>query len=147
MSLCDLTSLTHTQTSGSLSTPAQSSAVVSIKPTVGLTSRHGVYSVSEWQDTVGVLASSVRNAATVLTAIFGQSIDILHSLRFTNSKLTLSGPDPNDAFTESDPRDSEDGNARKPPTDTNFADACTSSGLKGKRIAVSNQYFNFDGRT
>lgn len=64
--------LTFDKTSGSLSSPAQRSAVVSIKPTVGLTSRHGVYAVSEWQDTVGVLARSVYDAATVLTAIAGE---------------------------------------------------------------------------
>ncbi|CAK7230196.1 hypothetical protein SBRCBS47491_007503 [Sporothrix bragantina] len=68
-----------TETSGSLSSPAQKAGVISIKPTVGLTSRYGVYSVSEWQDTVGVLSRTVLDGATVLSAI--------------------SGPDENDPFT------------------------------------------------
>ncbi|KAG5764342.1 hypothetical protein H9Q72_007592 [Fusarium xylarioides] len=104
-----------TETSGSLSSPAQKSAVISIKPTVGLTSRHGAYLVSEWQDTVGVLARTVQDAATVLTAI--------------------AGIDPNDHFTISDPRD--DSNTQKPKEGTNFAHACTKRGLEGKRIAAS----------
>ncbi|CAF3485281.1 unnamed protein product [Fusarium graminearum] len=102
-----------TETSGSLSSPAQRSAVVSIKPTVGLTSRHGAYLVSEWQDTVGVLARTVQDAATVLTAI--------------------AGTDPNDPFTISDPRD--DSNTQKPDEGIDFTRACVKSGLEGKRIA------------
>ncbi|OHE92033.1 hypothetical protein CORC01_12672 [Colletotrichum orchidophilum] len=98
-----------TETSGSLSSPAQKPSVVSIKPTVGLTSRYGVYSVSEWQDTVGVIARSVKDAAIVLTAIHG--------------------PDPNDSFTVSDPRDSED--VQEPSEATDFALACKESGLQG----------------
>ncbi|SCV37382.1 related to amidases [Fusarium fujikuroi] len=101
-------------TSGALNSPAQKSAVISIKPTVGLPSRHGAHLVSEWQDTVGVLARTVQDAATVLIAI--------------------AGTDPNDPFTISDPRD--DSNTRKLGQDTNFAHACTKSGLEGKGIAA-----------
>ena len=64
--------LSHKQTSGSLASPARVSATVALKPTVGLTSRHGVYCVSEWQDSVGILARSVRDAAYMLSAIAGK---------------------------------------------------------------------------
>ncbi|KAK6703139.1 hypothetical protein SNK04_013024 [Fusarium graminearum] len=111
-----------TETSGSLSSPAQRSAVVSIKPTVGLTSRHGAYLVSEWQDTVGVLARTVQDAATVLTAI--------------------AGTDPNDPFTISDPRD--DSNTQKPDEGIDFTRACVKSGLEGKRIAIPRHLFPTD---
>jgi amidase len=57
--------------------PASKSAVVGIKPTVGLTSRYGVYSASEWQDSVGILARSVRDAAMLLTVIGGKILDRL----------------------------------------------------------------------
>ena len=63
--------LTVSNTDGSLSSPAQRSCVVSVKPTVGLTSRYGVYPVSEWQDTVGIIAKTVKDAALVLSAIAG----------------------------------------------------------------------------
>ncbi|KAK9686747.1 hypothetical protein K7432_015053 [Basidiobolus ranarum] len=42
-----------------------------IRPTRGLTSRNGVIPLSSSQDTVGVLAKSVRDAAYVLNAIAG----------------------------------------------------------------------------
>ncbi|CZT10488.1 uncharacterized protein RAG0_14943 [Rhynchosporium agropyri] len=41
------------------------------KPTSGLKSRHGVFCVSHIQESVGVMAKSVIDAATVLTAIAG----------------------------------------------------------------------------
>lgn len=51
--------------------PARASGVVGFKPTVGLTSRHGVYCVSEWEDSVGVLGRSVEDAAVILSAMAG----------------------------------------------------------------------------
>ncbi|PSN70519.1 amidase signature enzyme [Corynespora cassiicola Philippines] len=103
-----------TETDGSLSSPAQRSCVVSLKPTVGLTSRHGVYPVSEWQDTVGVIAQTVKDAALVLTAI--------------------AAPDEEDPHTISDERDAE-GNMR-PPQGTDITQACRDNTLEGTRIAV-----------
>lgn len=51
--------------------PANRNALVGIKPTVGLTSRAGVIPESEHQDSVGVLARTVSDAALVLDSIRG----------------------------------------------------------------------------
>ena len=61
-----------TETDGSLILPGQASSVVAIKPTVGLTSRSLVVPVSQHQDTVGSLARTVRDAATILQTIAGR---------------------------------------------------------------------------
>lgn len=60
-----------TETDGSIVSPANSSGVVGIKPTVGLTSRAGVIPISHSQDTVGPHARTVRDAAIVLGALVG----------------------------------------------------------------------------
>ncbi|KAI1816351.1 amidase signature enzyme [Poronia punctata] len=60
-----------TETIGSIISPAESNNLVGIKPTVGLTSRHLVIPISEHHDTVGPLARTVKDAATILTAIAG----------------------------------------------------------------------------
>ena len=60
-----------TETDGSIVAPAAANAVVGIKPTVGLTSRAGVVPISHSQDTVGPLARSVADAATVLGILTG----------------------------------------------------------------------------
>ncbi|KAM0143944.1 hypothetical protein ACHAP3_001211 [Botrytis cinerea] len=57
------------ETSGSVILPAQRSAVIGMKPTVGMISRYGMYISSDNQDTVGILARSVKDAALVLTVI------------------------------------------------------------------------------
>ena len=60
------------ETAGSIILPAQASNVVGIKPTVGLTSRSLVIPVSPRQDTVGPIARTVKDAATILQAIAGR---------------------------------------------------------------------------
>jgi len=60
-----------TETDGSIVLPANNCGVVGLKPTVGLVSRHGVIPVSRTQDTPGVHARSVTDAARVLTVIAG----------------------------------------------------------------------------
>jgi len=58
-----------TETAGSIVYPASVCGVVGLKPTVGLTSRTGVIPATISADTVGPLARSVADAATVLAAI------------------------------------------------------------------------------
>src|SRR5205823_4274402 len=64
-----------TETDGSIVCPASANGVVGIKPSVGLVSRAGVVPISHTQDTVGVHARSVADAAAVLTAIATTSVD------------------------------------------------------------------------
>ncbi len=58
-----------TETDGSIVSPAAANGVVGIKPSVGLVSRAGVVPIAHSQDTVGVHARSVADAAAVLTAL------------------------------------------------------------------------------
>lgn len=60
-----------TETSGSILSPACQNSLVAIKPTVGLVSRSGVIPVSYTQDTIGPIATSVTDAAIILSAISG----------------------------------------------------------------------------
>ncbi|KAI0357737.1 amidase signature enzyme [Trametes cingulata] len=61
-----------TETDGSIISPSNMNNLVGIKPTVGLTSRAGVVPISVHQDTIGPMARSVADAATVLSVIAGR---------------------------------------------------------------------------
>ncbi|MCF7926587.1 MAG: amidase [Candidatus Izimaplasma sp.] len=61
-----------TETNGSLMSPAQQNSIVSIKPTVGLVSRHGIVPISFQQDSAGPMSRSVIDSAIVLDAIKGR---------------------------------------------------------------------------
>lgn len=101
-----------TETDGSIVCPAHVNGVVGIKPTVGLLSRTGVVPVSHSQDTVGVHARTVKDAALVLGA--------------------MTGVDSQDAVTSN--------SEGKSFTDyTQFLDA---AGLKGARIGVLRKYYS-----
>ncbi|QUR66321.1 amidase [Mycobacterium spongiae] len=56
---------------GSIVRPASSSSIVGLKPTVGLVSRAGAIGVAAPQDTLGPMARTVADVATVLTALTG----------------------------------------------------------------------------
>lgn len=60
-----------TETTGSIIFPSHKNGVVGIKPTVGLTSRHMVVPLNEYQDTVGPMARTVLDAAVMLQVIAG----------------------------------------------------------------------------
>ncbi|KAL3539064.1 hypothetical protein ACH5RR_002430 [Cinchona calisaya] len=60
-----------TETDGSILCPADSNSLVGFKPTVGLTSRAGVISVSPRQDSIGPICRTVSDAIYVLDAIVG----------------------------------------------------------------------------
>jgi amidase len=64
-----------TETDGSIVSPAQSNAVVGIKPTVGLLSRSGIVPISRSQDTPGPMARTVADAALLLAAMTGVDPD------------------------------------------------------------------------
>jgi len=58
-----------TETDGSVISPSHACGVVGVKPTVGLTATAGVIPIAHSQDTVGVHARTVADAAAVLAAI------------------------------------------------------------------------------
>jgi amidase len=60
-----------TETDGSIMCPSGVSALVGIKPTVGLVSRAGIIPIAHSQDTAGPMARSVADAAVLLEAIAG----------------------------------------------------------------------------
>lgn len=60
-----------TETDGSVTCPASVSGIVGFKPTVGLVSRTHVVPISHSQDTPGPMATSVHDAALLLTAMAG----------------------------------------------------------------------------
>lgn len=96
------------ETDGSIVSPAGASGVVGIKPSVGLVSRAGVVPISHTQDTVGVHARSVADAAALLGAI---------------------------AATSDDPRDpATQGAAGRSIEYTRFLDP---AGLKGARVGIA----------
>lgn len=61
-----------TETNGSLMSPAQQNSIVSIKPTVGLVSRHGIIPISRLQDTAGPMSRTVEDSAILLSVITGK---------------------------------------------------------------------------
>jgi amidase len=64
-----------TETDGSVVCPGNANGVVGLKPTVGLTSRAGVVPISHTQDTVGIHARTVADAAVTLGVIQSSTFD------------------------------------------------------------------------
>jgi amidase len=60
-----------TETDGSIVSPASVCGVVGIKPTAGLVSRTGIVPLSPVQDTAGPMATSVADAAALLSVLAG----------------------------------------------------------------------------
>src|SRR5882724_7332655 len=64
-----------TETSGSLLNPANLNMLVSIKPTVGRISRHGIIPLTADQDTAGPMARTVADAAILFGALEDAQMD------------------------------------------------------------------------
>ncbi len=60
-----------TETDGSVVCPSSITGIVGIKPTLGLVSRSGIIPLAHSQDTAGPMARTVRDAATLLSALTG----------------------------------------------------------------------------
>ncbi|MCB9903943.1 MAG: amidase [Planctomycetes bacterium] len=58
-----------TETSGSIQIPASNNMLASVKPTVGLISRHGIIPITADQDTAGPMAKHVADLAVLLDAM------------------------------------------------------------------------------
>jgi len=97
------------ETDGSIICPASMTALVGIKPTVGLVSRDGIIPISHSQDTAGPMARSVADAAALLAAMTGRD----------DADPATSGAFGHTVF--------------------DFAPHLRADGLKGKRIGVARQ--------
>jgi amidase len=103
-----------TETDGSIVCPSGASALVGIKPTVGLISRAGIIPISRTQDTAGPMARSVADAAILLGA--------------------MTGADPRDPATA----------AAVGHGAADYRDALKADGLRGARIGVARKkYFGY----
>jgi amidase len=101
-----------TETSGSILSPASSTMLVGIKPTVGRISRHGVIPITADQDTPGPMARSVADAAIMLGVLEGT-------------------PDSNDIMTV----------ACTPPPNHDYTPFLRRDGLKGARIGIPRAFY------
>jgi amidase len=64
-----------TETDGSIVSPANNTALVGIKPTLGLVSRSGIVPIAASQDTAGPMARTVADAAALLAFMTGVDRD------------------------------------------------------------------------
>jgi len=96
-----------TETDGSIISPAQTTGIVGIKPTLGLLSRSGIIPIAHSQDTPGPMARTVTDAAILLGA--------------------MTGIDPNDPATHRSRR----------CTQQDYSAFLDPDGLKGARIGVA----------
>ncbi len=97
-----------TETSGSILSPANSTMLAAVKPTVGRVSRYGVIPITADQDIAGPMARTVTDAAILLGVLEGPE------------------PDPNDSATE----------RCEPPPDRDYTGYLRADGLQGARIGI-----------
>src|SRR5438094_4044662 len=109
------------ETDGSIVCPANVSAVVGIKPTVGVTSRGGVVPISHIQDTIGPHGRTVADAAAVLNVIASRT------------------PDPRDPATSGVPLRWQGTNRSRPALPADYAAFVDPNGLRGARVGVTRQ--------
>ena len=100
-----------TETDGSVTSPSAASALVGIKPTVGLIGRSGIVPIAHSQDTAGPMARTVRDAAILLGL--------------------LTGVDPRDAATRASAGHSQ----------TDYTASLNKDGLRGARIGVARKRY------
>jgi amidase len=98
-----------TETDGSILCPSAVSALVGLKPTIGLVSRSGIIPISVSQDTAGPMGRTVSDVALLMNA--------------------LAGVDPNDPA----------GPAAADKVSNDYASFLNAGALKGKRIGVLRQ--------
>jgi amidase len=102
-----------TETSGSILSPSNQNMLVGIKPTVGRISRYGIIPITADQDTAGPMARTVTDAAILMGALEGASLD------------------PNDSATSK----------CTPPPGRDYSKFLNPAGLKGARIGIPRAFF------
>src|SRR5213592_428177 len=110
-----------TETDGSIVCPANVSAVVGIKPTVGVTSRAGVVPISHTQDSIGPHGRTVADAAALLNALAART------------------PDPRDAATSGVPLGWQGTGKTRPALPADYTAFVNADGLRGARVGVTRQ--------
>lgn len=100
-----------TETDGSIVSPASACGVVGIKPTAGLVSRTGIVPLSPVQDSAGPMATSVADAAAMLSV--------------------LAAADPQDPAADSLPD-----YPQRPRGDIDYASFLDAGAIEGARIGV-----------
>lgn len=108
-----------TETDGSVVCPGNANGVVGLKPTVGLTSRAGVVPISHTQDTVGIHARTVADAAATLGVI----------------QTTFD--DGRDPATKGVPLGWQGTSKARPKIPTDYTQFVDPNGLHGARIGVT----------
>lgn len=81
-----------TDTGGSIRQPASFNGVVGVKPTYGTVSRYGVVAMASSTDTIGVLASNVEDANTVMKVMAGKDPKDMTTLPDFWNTRSLDGP-------------------------------------------------------
>jgi amidase len=110
-----------TETDGSVVCPGNVNGVVGLKPTIGLTSRAGVVPISHTQDTVGIHARTVADAAITLGVI--------------QSRTT----DGRDAATGGVPLGWQGTGRTRPNIPADYTKFLNPNGLKGARLGLTRQ--------
>ena len=110
-----------TETDGSIVCPANVSAVVGIKPTVGLASRAGIVPISHTQDTPGPHARTVADAAALLNVLASRTSD------------------PRDAATSGVPLGWQGTGKIRPTLPADYTAFLNADGLRGARLGVTRQ--------
>src|SRR2546423_9022725 len=110
-----------TETDGSIVCPANVSAVVGIKPTVGVASRAGIVPISHTQDTPGPHARTVADAAALLNVLASRT------------------PDSRDAATSGVPLGWQGTGKTRPALPADYTAFVNANGLSGARIGVTRQ--------
>ncbi|TLZ24332.1 MAG: amidase, partial [Gammaproteobacteria bacterium] len=113
-----------TETDGSVVCPGNASGVVGLKPTIGLTSRAGVVPISHTQDTVGVHARTVADAAVTLGVIQSRTSD---------------GRDP---ATGGVPLGWQGSGMPRPTVPTDYTQFLNPNGLRGAVLGITRQGLN-----
>src|SRR5438309_1342403 len=113
-----------TETDGSVVCPGNASGVVGLKPTIGLTSRAGVVPISHTQDTVGVHARTVADAALTLGVIQSRTSD---------------GRDP---ATGGVPPGWQGSGMQRPTVPTDYTQFLNPNGLRGAVLGITRQGLN-----